>query len=69
MVGRTCYEDPSKLLDVDKLFYAKENGHKNLNTILDEMFEYINSLDSKNQIRTKYHMLNLFKGLRNAKKS
>ena len=69
MVGRTCYEDPTKLLDVDKLFYAKENGHKNLNTILDEMFEYINSLDSKNQIKTKYHMLNLFKGLRNAKKS
>ena len=69
MVGRTCYEDPSKLLNVDKLFYAKENGHKNLNTILDEMFQYINSLDSKNQIRTKYHMLNLFKGLRNAKKS
>ena len=33
------------------------------------MFEYINSLDSKNQIRTKYHMLNLFKGLRNAKKA
>ena len=69
MVGRTCYEDPSKLLDVDKLFFAKENEHKNLNTILDEMFQYINSLDSKNQLRTKYHMLNLFKGLRNAKKS
>ena len=69
MVGRTCYEDPYKLLDVDKLFFAKENDHKNLNTILDEMFQYINSLDPKDQLRTKYHMLNLFKGLRNAKKS
>ena len=69
MVGRTCYEYPYKLLDVDKLFYAKENGNKDLNNILDEMFHYINSLDSKNQRRAKYHMLNLFKGLSSAKKS
>ena len=40
-----------------------------LSTILDEMFQYINSLDSKNQKKAKYHMLNLFKGLSNAKKS
>jgi hypothetical protein len=33
------------------------------------MFEYIDTLDFKDAMKAKFHMLNLFKGLNNAKKS
>ena len=69
MVGRAAYDLPCKLFDVDRIFYNSTEPNKSLISVIDEMFEYIDTLDFKDEIKTKFHMLNLFKGLNNAKKS
>lgn len=70
MVGREVYENPIKLMDVDKIYYNSKKMPKDLFQIVDEMFHYINSLDNKkDQETSKHHMINLFKGLVNAKKA
>ena len=70
MVGREVYENPIKLMDVDKIYYNSKKMPKDLFQIVDEMFHYIISLDNKkDQETSKHHMINLFKGLVNAKKA
>ncbi len=70
MVGREVYENPIKLMDVDKIYYNSKKMPKDLFQIVDEMFHYISSLDNKkDQETSKHHMINLFKGLVNAKKA
>lgn len=70
MVGREVYENPIKLMDVDKIYYNSKKMPKDLFQIIDEMFHYISSLDNKkDQETSKHHMINLFKGLVNAKKA
>ena len=70
MVGREVYENPIKLIEVDKIYYNSKKMPKDLFQIVDEMFHYINSLDNKkDQETSKHHMINLFKGLVNAKKA
>ena len=69
MVGRAAYEFPYRLLEVDQLFYNANKENKSLLTVIDQMFEYIDNLNSKEKIKARFHMLNLFKGLNNAKKS
>ena len=70
MVGREVYENPIKLMDVDKVYYNSKKMPKDLFQIVDEMFHYIGSLDNKkDQETSKHHMINLFKGLVNAKKA
>ena len=69
MVGRAAYDLPFKLFDVDHIFYNSTETHNSLLSIIDEMFEYMDTLNLKDEIKTKFHMLNLFKGLNNAKKS
>ena len=70
MVGREVYENPIKLMDVDKIYYNSKKMPKDLFQIVDEMFHYIGSLDNKkDQETSKHHMINLFKGLVNAKKA
>ena len=69
MVGRTAYEFPYKLLEVDQLFYDSNKEENSLLMIIDQMFEYIDNLSLRDSIKTKFHMLNLFKGFNNAKKS
>ena len=70
MVGREVYENPIKLMDVDKVYYNSKKMPKDLFQIVDEMFHYISSLDNKkDQETSKHHMINLFKGLVNAKKA
>ena len=69
MVGRSAYDFPFKLFDVDRIFYNSAEPNNSLISVIDEMFEYIKTLDFKDEIKTKFHMLNLFKGLNNAKKS
>ncbi|RCL40498.1 MAG: tRNA dihydrouridine(20/20a) synthase DusA [Gammaproteobacteria bacterium] len=70
MVGREVYENPIKLMDVDKIYYNSRKMPKDLFQIVDEMFHYISSLDNKkDQETSKHHMINLFKGLVNAKKA
>ena len=70
MVGREVYENPVKLMDVDKIYYNSKKMPKDLFQIVDEMFHYISSLDNKkDQETSKHHMINLFKGLVNAKKA
>ena len=70
MVGREVYENPIKLMDVDKIYYNSKKMPKDLFQIVDEMFHYISSLDNKKEQETsKHHMINLFKGLVNAKKA
>ena len=69
MVGRAAYDLPLKLFDVDRIFYNSKETKNSLISVIDEMFEYIDTLDFKDEIKTKFHMLNLFKGLKNAKKS
>ena len=69
MVGRAAYEFPYRLLEVDQLFYNANKENKSLLTVIDQMFEYIDNLKSKEKIKARFHMLNLFKGLNNAKKS
>ena len=69
MVGRAAYDLPCKLFDVDSIFYNSKETNNSLISVIDEMFEYIDTLDFKDEIKTKLHMLNLFKGLNNAKKS
>ena len=69
MVGRTAYEFPYKLLEVDRLFYDSNKEENSLLMIIDQMFEYIDNLSLRDSIKTKFHMLNLFKGFNNAKKS
>jgi tRNA-dihydrouridine synthase A len=69
MVGRAAYDLPFKLFDVDRIFYNSTESYNSLLSVIDEMFEYIDTLDFKDEIKTKFHMLNLFKGLNNAKKS
>ena len=69
MVGRASYNLPFKLFDVDRIFYNSKETNNSLISVIDEMFEYIDSLDFKDEIKTKFHMLNLFKGIVNAKKS
>ena len=68
MVGRAAYDLPLKLFDVDRIFYNSKETKNSLISVIDEMFEYIDALDFKDEIKTKFHMLNLFKGLNNAKK-
>jgi len=68
MVGRATYDLPLKLFDVDRIFYNSKETKNSLISVIDEMFEYIDALDFKDEIKTKFHMLNLFKGLNNAKK-
>ena len=70
MVGREVYENPIKLMDVDKIYYNSKKMPKDLFQIVDEMFHYISFLDNKkDQETSKHHMINLFKGLVNAKKA
>ena len=70
MVGREVYENPIKLMDVDKIYYNSKKMPKDLFQIVDEMFHYISSIDNKkDQETSKHHMINLFKGLVNAKKA
>lgn len=70
MVGREVYENPIKLMDVDKVYYNSKKMPKDLFQIVDQMFHYIGSLDNKkDQETSKHHMINLFKGLVNAKKA
>ena len=69
MVGRSAYDFPFKLFDVDRIFYNSAEPNNSLISVIDEMFEYIKTLDFKDEIKTKFHMLNLFKGLNKAKKS
>ena len=70
MVGRVVYESPINLMDVDKVYYNSKKMPKDLFQIVDEMFHYISSLDNKkDQETSKHHMINLFKGLVNAKKA
>ena len=69
MIGRAAYEFPLKLIDVDKVFYNSNFTKKSFLVVIDQMFDYINTLNHKDEIRTKFHMLNLFKGMKNAKKS
>ena len=54
---------------MDRIFYNSTETNNSLISVIDQMFEYIDSLDFKDEIKTKFHMLNLFKGLKNAKKS
>ena len=70
MVGREVYENPIKLMDIDKIYYNSKKMPKDLFQIVDQMFHYIGSLDNKkDQETSKHHMINLFKGLVNAKKA
>ena len=70
MVGREVYENPIKLMDIDKIYYNSKKIPKDLFQIVDQMFHYIGSLDNKkDQETSKHHMINLFKGLVNAKKA
>jgi len=70
MVGREVYENPIKLIEVDKIYYNSKKMPKDLFQIVDEMFHYISSIDNKkDQETSKHHMINLFKGLVNAKKA
>lgn len=70
MVGREVYENPIKLMDIDKIYYNSKKMPKDLFQIVDEMFHYISSIDNKkDQETSKHHMINLFKGLVNAKKA
>ena len=64
MVGRSAYDFPFKLFDVDRIFYNSTETNNSLISVIDEMFEYIDTLDFKDEIKTKFHMLNLFKGLK-----
>ena len=50
------------------VFFIIPKKQNSLISVIDEMFEYIDALDFKDEIKTKFHMLNLFKGLNNAKK-
>ena len=68
MVGRATYDLPLKLFDVDRIFYNSTETNNSLISVIDEMFEYIETLNFKDAIKTKFHMLNLFKGLNNAKR-
>ena len=68
MVGRAAYDLPFKLFDVDRIFYNSTETNNSLISVIDEMFEYIETLNFKDAIKTKFHMLNLFKGLNNAKR-
>lgn len=69
MVGRAVYDLPFKLLDVDRIFYNFNQTNKDLLSIIDEMFLYIDTLNLKDKTRAKFHMMNLFKGQKNAKRS
>ncbi len=69
MVGRAAYDLPFKLFDVDQIFFNSTKTNNSLLSVIDEMFEYIDTLNFKDEIKTKFHMLNLFKGLKYAKKS
>ena len=69
MAGRAIYDLPFKLFDVDRIFFNSTKTNNTLLSVIDEMFEYIETLNFKDEIKTKFHMLNLFKGLNNAKKS
>ncbi len=69
MVGRAAYDLPFKLFNVDQIFFNYTENNNSLISVIDHMFEYIDALDFKDEIKTKFHMLNLFKGLNNAKKS
>ncbi len=69
MVGRAAYDLPLKLFDVDQIFFNSTKTNNSLLSVIDEMFQYIDTLNFKDEIKTKFHMLNLFKGLKYAKKS
>ena len=69
MVGRAAYDLPLNLFEVDRIFFNSTKKNNTLLSVIDEMFEYIETLNFKDEIKTKFHMLNLFKGLQNAKKS
>ena len=58
--------------DLKKQLSARNKAQKVIKSLESEpnvKFEYIDTLDFKDEIKTKFHMLNLFKGLNNAKKS
>lgn len=68
MVGRAAYDFPYELMNVDKIYFGTQKDKINLNSVIENMFSYISNLNLNQQTKTKFHMLNLFKGLKEAKK-
>ena len=69
MIGREAYSYPKKLENVDSTFYKENDKNNSLISITKNMFDYLETLDKKNEIkRCLIHMHGLYNGLKNARK-
>ena len=69
MIGRAAYDSPYKLINIDQMYFKSNKHAVSLVKVIEKMFSYISDLNVNEQSKAKFHMLNLFKGLIDAKKS
>ena len=69
MIGRAAYDSPYKLINIDQIYFKSNKHAVSLIKVIEGMFSYISDLNVYEQSKAKFHMLNLFKGLIDAKKS
>lgn len=70
MVGRTAYNDPWQLVDVDHLFFGDDHSLPTRWDIIEGMTEYLHRIEPEGYLAihaTLVHMLGLMNGIRGAK--